>query len=85
MYIKIYRDRYIKIYIYRYIKHISNLSTYLSVYIFTCTYTGSRPWFDPWVRKICWRREWLPTPIVLPGEFHGQGLQSIGWQRIRLH
>ena len=19
-----------------------------------------------------WRRKWLPTPIVLPGEFHGQ-------------
>jgi len=19
-----------------------------------------------------WRREWLPTPVVLPGEFHGQ-------------
>ena len=19
-----------------------------------------------------WRREWLPTPIFLPGEFHGQ-------------
>ena len=26
----------------------------------------------PWVRKIPWRREWLPTPIFLPGEFHGQ-------------
>ena len=20
-----------------------------------------------------WRREWLPTPVFLPGEFHGQG------------
>ena len=19
-----------------------------------------------------WKREWLPTPVVLPGEFHGQ-------------
>ena len=19
-----------------------------------------------------WRREWLPTPVFLPGEFHGQ-------------
>ena len=27
---------------------------------------------DPWVRKIPWRREWLPTPVFLPGEFHGQ-------------
>ena len=32
----------------------------------------SRPRFDPWVRKIPWRREWLPTPVSLPGEFHGQ-------------
>ena len=28
--------------------------------------------FDPWARKIAWRREWLPTPVFLPGEFHGQ-------------
>ena len=28
--------------------------------------------FDPWVRKIPWRREWLPIPVFLPREFHGQ-------------
>ena len=28
--------------------------------------------FSPWVRKIPWRREWQPTPVFLPGEFHGQ-------------
>ena len=22
--------------------------------------------FQPWVRKIPWRREWLPTPVFLP-------------------
>ena len=27
---------------------------------------------QPWVRKIPWRREWLPTPVFLSGEFHGQ-------------
>ena len=27
--------------------------------------------FDPWVGKIPWRREWLPTPAFWPGEFHG--------------
>ena len=27
--------------------------------------------FNPWVRKIPWRREWLPTPILLPGGVHG--------------
>ena len=30
------------------------------------------PGFNSWVRKIPWRREWLPTPVFLPGEFHGQ-------------
>ena len=25
--------------------------------------------FDPWVGKIPWRREWLPTAVFLPGEF----------------
>ena len=28
--------------------------------------------FDPWVRKIPWRRAWKPTPVFLPGESHGQ-------------
>ena len=28
--------------------------------------------FDPWVRKIFWRRAWQPTPVFLLGEFHGQ-------------
>ena len=31
-----------------------------------------RPRFHPWVGKIPWRREWPPTPVFLPGEFHGQ-------------
>jgi len=29
-----------------------------------------RPRFDPWIRKIPWRREQLPTPVFLPGESH---------------
>ena len=33
--------------------------------------------FDPWVRKIPWRRDnlldWQPTPVFLPGKLHGQG------------
>ena len=28
--------------------------------------------FNPWVGMIPWRREWLPTPLFLPGEIHGQ-------------
>ena len=31
-----------------------------------------RPRFHPWVRKIPWRREWLPTPVFLPEKFQGQ-------------
>ena len=27
---------------------------------------------DPWVGKIPWRREWLPTPLFFPGESQGQ-------------
>ena len=27
---------------------------------------------DSWVGKIPWRRVWQPTPVFLPGEFHGQ-------------
>ena len=33
--------------------------------------------FDPWVRKIPWRRVWQPTPVFLPGESHGRrGLEG---------
>ena len=31
--------------------------------------------FDPWVRKIPWRRPWQPTPVFFPGESHG-------WRRL---
>ena len=36
----------------------------------TCRCRSCR--FDPWVRKIPWRRKQQPTPVFLPGEFHGQ-------------
>ena len=36
-------------------------------------YQCRKPRFDPWVGKIAWRREWLPTPVFLPRKFHGQG------------
>ena len=28
--------------------------------------------FDPWVRKIPWRRAWQPTSVFLPGDSQGQ-------------
>ena len=40
----------------------------------TCLHCGRyrRHRFDPWVRKIPWRKEWQPTPVFLPGKSHGQ-------------
>ena len=38
--------------------------------------------FDPWVRKIPWRRAWQPTAVLLPGESHGQrSLAGYPWDR----
>ena len=31
-----------------------------------------RPGFDPYVRKIPWKGEWIPTSVFLSGESHGQ-------------
>ena len=44
--------------------------------------------FNPWVRKIPWRRKWQPTPVFLPGKSHGQRsvtvyIQSMRLQRVR--
>ena len=33
---------------------------------------GERRGFDPWVRKIPWRRASPPTLLFLPGDSHGQ-------------
>ena len=33
-------------------------------------------WVDPWVAKIPWRRERLPTSVFWPGEFHGLYMYS---------
>ena len=37
-----------------------------------CNRGQKRHGFAPWVGKISWRREWQPTPVFFPGEFHGQ-------------
>ena len=28
----------------------------------------------PGLERILWRRKWQPTPVFLPGEFHGHGI-----------
>ena len=48
----------------------------------------SRTLFNHWVSKKPWRREWLPTPVSLPGESQGQrslwatvhGIATVGTQ-----
>ena len=57
------------------------------IYICMCIYMGFPPGsavkkkiplqcrrceFNPWVRKIPWRRKWQPTSELLPGKSHGQ-------------
>ena len=43
--------------------------------------------FDPWVGKILWRKKRQPTPVFLPGKFHGQrslvGYSPWGRKRVR--
>ena len=34
--------------------------------------TMQETWFDLWVRKIPWRKEWQPTAVFLSSEFQGQ-------------
>ena len=42
------------------------------------------PGFDP--EKIPWRRVWQPTPVFLPGEFHGQrSLDRVGHYLKHMH
>ena len=44
-----------------------------------------RPGLNPRVTKIPWRREWLPTPVFLPGEErHGHKLQWVTKNQTRL-
>ena len=34
--------------------------------------------FDPWVRKLPWRRKWQPTPVFMPGK-------CFGWRSLVIH
>ena len=33
-----------------------------------------RSGFDPWIRKIPWRRKWKPIPVFLPGKSNNSGV-----------
>ena len=61
------------------------LSWWLSGKKLACQCRRQKCGFNPWVRKIPWRRSQQPTPVFLPGKSHGQkeihGLQSMGSQK----
>ena len=65
---------------------ISGLPWWLSGKEFTCQGRRLRRCgFDPWFRKIPWRRKWQPTSVFLPGEFQTEepgGLQFMGSQSV---
>ena len=44
-----------------------------------------RPGFNPWVGKIPWRRERLPTPVFWPGESHGLEKSQIQLSNFYFH
>ena len=49
------------------------LSRWLSGKASTCQCRRHRRHgFNPWVRKISWRRKWQPTPVFFPGKSHRQ-------------
>ena len=43
--------------------------------------------FDPWIRKIPWRRKWQSTTVFLSEKSHGQrnlaGYSTWGHERVR--
>ena len=37
------------------------------------THSSVAAWRVPWTEEpMAWRRKWQPTPVLLPGESHGQ-------------
>ena len=40
--------------------------------------------FNPWVRKIPWRRKWQCAPVFLPGKTHGGAWQAIVYGVIKV-
>ena len=51
----------------------SGLPRWLCCKEFSCQWRrNARHKFDPYARKIPWRRKWQPTPVLLPGNAHGE-------------
>ena len=68
------KERHVKLFlIVRAIKDQSGIPRWFSDKECSCqSWRHRRHGFDPWVRKIPWRRKCQPTPAFLPGESHGQ-------------
>ena len=62
----------------------TGLPWWLSSKDFTCQ--CRRHGSNPWVRKIPWRRKWLPTLVFFPGKSHVQrrlvGYSPWGWEEL---
>ena len=69
----------------RLVNQIQGLPWWLSGKESTCQCRRHR--FNPWVRKIPWRRKWQHTPVFLPGKSHGReslvGYTPWGRKRVR--
>ena len=57
---------------YHILRHICEIWSSLMAQMVKNPPIMQKPRFDPWVKEIPYRREWQPTPVFLPGEFHGQ-------------
>ena len=60
------------------IKFGDNLSFLMGAFLVAQLVKNSPAMLETWVGKIPWKREWLLTPVFLPGEFHGQRSLA-GW------
>ena len=78
------------LYIYIYKTH-THTHTHTHIYMLPWWLISKEPacnpdGFDPWVRKIHWRRKWQPIPVFLPRESHGpkslEGYSPWGLKRV---
>ena len=70
------------VYVYIYVCVCVCVCIYIYVYIYIWASLVARvvknpptmqeTWVQTLVGKVLWRKEWLPTPAFLPGEFYGQ-------------
>ena len=49
-----------------------NNNLYLYIAFIRASLVAQITWLSSWVKKVPWRRKWLPIPVFLPGDFHGQ-------------